>query len=153
MNPPDDDDRSRAIAEQWWPGILFWVVLASIVAVASKCQGAPMNIVWNPAPAWEIVTHWNIYRAYPLPRLLLATATDTRATIDVQDGDYITVTACNLEIESPESLPLIVHFPPPNPIARVTIQTSNDLTTWQDFSSVDMPESIAKYFRLKIEKP
>jgi hypothetical protein len=43
MNEPDDD-RKRAISEQWWPGLLclvFWVLLIIAFFVATTCIQTP----------------------------------------------------------------------------------------------------------------
>jgi hypothetical protein len=55
-SPDDNDDRRKAIGEQWWPGLLFWVVVVIIFAAinAKSCFGAEVKLAWNPNPEPDI---------------------------------------------------------------------------------------------------
>lgn len=37
MNKPEDD-RRNTIAEQWWPGIVFWIAVCCIYITIQSCS-------------------------------------------------------------------------------------------------------------------
>jgi hypothetical protein len=150
---PDHNGKRELIIEQWWVGfavLLFWafVILAMFFGCA---HAAEIKLVWNEPASGPAVTHYNIYRVHPEPRVQVGVSETTHAYIDANDGDQLVVTAANLEGESRDSTRWIVRLPFPDPVVRVTVQTSHDLKAWAEYQSFDIRESDAKFFRLRIE--
>jgi hypothetical protein len=150
---PDQNGKRELIIEQWWVGLavlVFWaiIILASFFGCA---HAAEIKLVWGePAGGWA-VTHYNIYRVHPEPRVQVGVSETTHAYVEASDGDQLVVTAANLDGESKDSTRWIVRLPFPDPVVRVTVQTSHDLKAWAEYQSFDIRESDAKFFRLRIE--
>jgi hypothetical protein len=51
---PDDEDRRFALSEQWWPGLLFWIVVVVIFACIHNCNAANVKLAWNANPETNI---------------------------------------------------------------------------------------------------
>jgi hypothetical protein len=150
---PDNNGKRELIVEQWWVGfavLLFWaaVILVSFFGCA---HAAEIKLVWNEPASGPAVTHYNIYRVHPEPRVQIGVTEMTHAYIDANDGDQLVVTAANLEGESRDSTRWIVRLPFPDPVVRVTVQTSHDLKAWAEYQSFDIRESDGRFFRLRIE--
>lgn len=125
------------------------IVLFTLLA---STQADVVTLQWYPNPAGENISHYHLYRVHPLPRTRLLTTTQTRASFDATNGDRITITANNDFGESGDSAPWIVRLVH-DPVVRVALQTSVNLQQWDEWQTFDMPESQARFFRLKISPP
>jgi hypothetical protein len=150
---PDNNGKRALIIEQWWVGIavlVFWAVII-LVSFLGCARAAEIKLVWDmPASGWAI-TEYRIYRVHPEPRVQIGVSETTHAYIEASDGDQLVVTAANLEGESKDSVRWIVRLPFPDPVVRVTVQTSHDMRAWAEYQSFDIRESDGRFFRLRIE--
>jgi hypothetical protein len=111
----------------------------------------PFTFTWQARPAWEGVTHYQVYR-YP-EMVPVLTVTGTRATVDAEDGWQFVLTSCREGDESVPSVPITARRLAHDPVVIVTLQTSVDLATWEDFQSTGFGQSKARFFRLQIQSP
>lgn len=107
------EPRRRAILEQWWPGLAIWVAVVGILCWFWGCSPCPAadlrTLEWDANP--ESVTG---YRLYKLPeRMILATATGTVATVPLEVGEIVAVSAYNSAGESALSDPVTITAPLP----------------------------------------
>jgi len=130
--------------------LVFWaaVILVSFFGCA---HAAEIKLVWNEPASGPAINEYRIYRVYPEPRVQVGVSETTHTSIDASDGDQLVVTAANLDGESKDSVRWIVRLPFPDPIVRVTVQTSHDLKAWAEYQSFDIRESDGRFFRLRIE--
>jgi hypothetical protein len=81
-----------------------------IVAFLLGCAvsiAAPLNLLWNPNAAADKVTEYRVYKLEGTTRTLLARTSAARATLEVNGGETVVVTAFN-GIESPPSAPVVL---------------------------------------------
>jgi hypothetical protein len=150
---PDHNGKRELIVEQWWVGfavLLFWafVILAMFFGCA---HAAEIKLVWNEPASGPAITEYRIYRVHPEPRVQIGVTEMTHAYVEANDGDQLVVTAANMEGESRDSTRWIVRLPFPDPVVRVTVQTSHDMRAWAEYQSFDIRESDGRFFRLRIE--
>lgn len=111
MNPDPDSPERKTFTEQGWPGLIVAAVLALLSLVfACSVKGADLRTLeWSANP--ETVSG---YRLYKLPeRTLLATATGTVATVPLEVGEVVALTAYNSAGESTLSAPVTITAPAP----------------------------------------
>jgi hypothetical protein len=130
--------------------LLCLIIWAALIGAVFG-QTFPFTFTWQPRPVIEGVTHYKIYRWPSMSEIM--TVTTTRATVDAEDGWQYVVTSWRWDAESIPSVPITARRLAHDPVVIVTLQTSTDLTTWEDFQSTGFAQSKVRFFRLKIDTP
>jgi len=81
-------------------------LIAAIISAAAA-TAAPLNLLWNPNAAADKVTEYRVYKLDGTTRTLLAKTSTTKATLEVNGGETVIVTAFN-GIESLPSAPVVL---------------------------------------------
>ena len=156
MTPEEQQDFDRFVKRL--PGawlavasMVGWVVFIAACVWLGALFGASLNLRWTANPPEQEVDGYRVYRIMPEPRTLLIDTPTNAATVTVNEGDQLVITAYNEGGESADSSPITVRLTPQEPHQRVTIQISSDLETWTDWSSADIATREGNFFRLKLE--
>lgn len=104
----------------------------------------PVKLAWNPNPESENVTAYRLYRGIDL----VATATGTTVTADLNSGDVVHVRAVNSVGESGPSNTVTIPAG-----TKLTIQSSTNLSDWTDIHTMEVSKKDKEFFRIKIETP
>jgi hypothetical protein len=131
--------------------LLLWVVIVAAVCLCGRACATTIGLSWTANPPEQNVIGYRVYRVSPEPRTLLVDTTATSATVAVNDGDRLVLTAYSATGESADSSQIIVRLTPQEPYKKITLQISSDLQTWTDWQTNDIAASEGTFFRLKIE--
>lgn len=85
-----------------------------IFLVIATSSAAPLSLLWNPNRPADKVTEYRVYKVEGTTRTLLAKTSTTRATLEVNGGETVVVTAFN-GIESSPSAPVTLPLRPAAP--------------------------------------